>query len=241
MFKKTKVVILCGGMGHRFKGYIDDLPKPLIQIGEKPILWHIMKYYEYYGFKNFILCLGHMGNEIRNRFNNSRDGWSIVFADTGLNTHTGGRIKRIEKYINEDIFLATYGDGLSDIDLNKLMEFHKKKTKIATITCVKPHSPFGMVNIDRDELVTSFDEKPLLDQWINGGFFVFDRRIFKYLDDNDILEKKPFERLASEKELVAYRLKGFWKCMDTYKDHLDLNEIWENGDPRWAKWLKRSK
>ena len=236
--KKIKVVILCGGMGLRFKGYIDGTPKPLIHVGERPILWHIMKYYAYYGFNNFILCLGHMGNEIRNYFSSGMP-WNIVFADTGLNTNTGGRIKRIEKYIKEKMLLVTYGDGLSDMDLNKLIEFHQKKKRIATITCVKPHSPFGMVNIENDGIVSSFDEKPVLNQWINGGFFVFDRKIFKYLNDNEVLEKEAFERLVDKKELAAYRFMGFWRCMDTYKDHLILNELWDHGNPLWAKWLKK--
>jgi len=236
--RKTKVVILCGGAGHRFKGYIDDIPKPMIKIGEKPILWHIMKYYEYYGFRDFVLCLGHMGNEIRNYFRDERS-WNVTFADTGLGTNTGGRVKRIEKHIKEDIFLVTYGDGLSDVDINRLIKFHRSKDKIATITCVRPHSPFGMVNIEKNGLVSAFDEKPLLNQWINGGFFVFDRRIFEYLHDNDILEKEPFVRLVNKKELAAYKFRGFWRCMDTYKDHLVLNELWDQGDPLWAKWLKK--
>ncbi len=238
--KNIKGAILCGGMGHRFKGHVDGIRKPRIKIGDKPILWHIMKYYEYYGFNDFVLCLGHLANEIKNYFNDSMDPWKITFADTGLNTNTGGRVKSIEKYIKEDIFMVTYGDGLSDIDLNGLLKFHVEKKRIATITCVRPRSPFGMVNISKDNLITSFDEKPLLSQWINGGFFVFNKSIFKYLKDNDVLEKEPFEKLAGEEQLAAYKFKGFWECMDTYKDHMILNDLWESGKSPWAKWLGRS-
>lgn len=238
--KKMKVAILCGGMGQRFKGHIDGLPKALVKIGGKPILWHIMKYYEYYGFRNFILCLGYMGDAIKDYFRNQKN-WDITYADTGLNTNTGGRIKRIENCIEEENFFATYGDGLSDIDLNKLIKFHESNRRAATITCVRPHSPFGIVNIGKDNLVSSFDEKPVLSQWINGGFFVFNKKIFDYLGENDILEKKPFEKMAVDKNLAAYKFNGFWKCMDTYKDHLVLNELWDKKKAVWAKWLKRSR
>jgi len=225
--KDMKVVILCGGRGHRFKEYTDAVPKPLIPIGERPILWHIMRYYEDFGFRNFILCLGYMGNEIRNYFTEeNRRHWTITFAETGLDTNTGGRIKKIEKLIHEDVFLATYGDGLSDLDLGALLDFHRAQGRIATLTSVRPHSPFGVVHIDADGLVSAFEEKPVLDHWINGGFFVFNRGIFGYLDENDVLEKKPFIRLAQERQLAAFKFKGFWKCMDTYKDNLELNDLW---------------
>lgn len=237
---KIKVVILSGGMGHRFRDHIKEIPKPLINIGKKPILWHIMKYYEYYGFTDFVLCLGFMADKIKDYFE-GHTSWNITFAYTGLNTNTGGRIKKIENLIKDETFFVTYGDGLSDINLNKLLEFHRGKNKIATITCVRPNSPFGIVNITGNNLVASFDEKPLLKQWINGGFFVFNREIFKYLGRNDVLEKRPFEKLAKDEELAAYRFRGFWECMDTYKDHLVLNEIWSGGNARWAKWRKRGK
>jgi glucose-1-phosphate cytidylyltransferase len=240
--KDMRVAILCGGRGHRFREFTDAAPKPLIPIGGRPILWHIMRYYEDFGFRRFVLCLGYMGNEIRTYFTgeNAR-GWDITFADTGLDTHTGGRIKKIEKHIHEDVFLATYGDGLADIDLGALLEFHRRKGRIATLTSVRPHSPFGLVHIDAESLVSSFEEKPVLDHWINGGFFVFNRRIFDYIEENDVLEKKPFVRLAQEKELAAFKFKGFWKCMDTYKDHLELNDLWTRGQSPWARWLKKEK
>jgi len=238
--KDMQVAILCGGRGLRFKEYTDAMPKPLVPIGGRPLLWHIMRYYEEFGFRKFVLCLGYMGNEIKNYFtdDNPRK-WTITFADTGLETNTGGRIKKIEKHIGGDVFMATYGDGLSEIDLDELVEFHRAKGRIATLTSVRPHSTFGLVHIDGEGLVTSFDEKPILDHWINGGFFVFDRKIFGYLDENDVLEKKPFVRLAQERQLAAFKFKGFWKCLDTYKDHQEFNDLWTKGNSPWARWLDK--
>jgi glucose-1-phosphate cytidylyltransferase len=252
-----KVVILCGGKGTRFRDYPDEIPKPLALIGNKPILWHIMKIYANYGFRDFILCLGYRGDLIkkyfleeewrakdftlnikeRKRIDHSHDeeDWNITFADTGVETNTGGRIKQIEKYIpkGEDFF-ATYGDGLSDININELLEFHKKKGKTATITCLRPYSQFGILELD-DGLITNFREKPKLDYWINGGFFVFKHEIFNYIGENDALEKKPFEALAAKREIAAFRLEGFWQCMDTFKDYQSFSDMWEKGAP-WKVW-----
>jgi len=250
-----KIVILCGGKGTRLREHTKRIPKPLVEIGGKPILWHIMKMYSYYGFKDFVLCLGYKGQMIKKYFMGHQEfkskkgvksagrmkGWKITFADTGQETSTGGRIKRIQKYIKEDVFLATYGDGLSDIDLHKVIDFHKAKGKIATITCVTPKNPFGIVHIRNNGNVAGFQEKPFLSQWVNGGFFVFHRDVFKHVHDNDILEKHSFGRLIKHKELTAYKHKGFWKCMDTYKDTIDLEQFWSNGDAPWAKWLRRGK
>ncbi|MBI3036802.1 glucose-1-phosphate cytidylyltransferase [Candidatus Woesearchaeota archaeon] len=255
-----KVVILCGGKGTRFREYPEEIPKPLAVIGGKPILWHLMKTYSHYGYKDFILCLGYKGDMIKKYFieeewrasdftmnlknrqkqtlaAGEEEDWNITFADTGLETNTGGRIKRIEKYIPQgEDFFATYGDGLANIDIRQLLEFHKKKGGIATITCLRPYSQFGIVEIDdNSSAVTSFKEKPRLDYWINGGFFVFKKEIFNYLGDNDVLEQKPFETLAAKKEIAAYKFEGFWQCMDTFKDYQSFNELWEKGAP-WKVW-----
>ena len=232
------VVILCGGKGIRMSEMRKLTPKPMVPVGDKPILWHVMKTYSYFGFNNFILCLGYKGNKIKEYFEGDT-GWNITFADTGLDTNTGGRIKRIEKYINDELFLVTYADGLSDINLNHLLEYHKQQNKIATITVVKPHSPFGIVKLDSNNLITKFAEKPVLDLWINGGFFVFRRDIFRYINTSEALEKEVFERLVKDRELGAYKHDGFWKCMDTYKDNLELNEMWRLDKAQWAIWKER--
>lgn len=236
---EIQVVILCGGRGTRMGDAARFIPKPMIKIGNKPILWHIMKIYSCWGFKNFILCLGFKGNKIREYFKNKKE-WNIKFIDTGLNTNTGGRIRKIQRYIKTDTFFVTYGDGLSDINLKRLLKFHKKKNKIATLTAVRPSSQFGIIELDgNSDLVTKFNEKPILDHWINGGFFVFEKEIFLYLNYDDILEKEPFTKLAKIKNLIAYQHKGFWECMDTYKDNLELNKMWKNGQAKWAVWRKK--
>ncbi len=234
---RMKTIILCGGMGTRLRELTQSIPKPLVEIGGKPILWHIMKIYSHYGFNDFILCLGYKGELIREYFKDNKEiQWNIIFEDTGINTNTGGRIKKIEHRIHEEMFFATYGDGLASINLNELIDFHKSKNTTATITCVNPLSQFGIVEIDEQEKITRFKEKPPLSQWINGGFFVFNKDIFKYLTENDVLEKAPFEKLAVEKEISAYKFKGFWSCMDTYKDTQTLNELWQKGSPPWMIW-----
>lgn len=257
-----KTVILCGGKGTRLKEHTEEIPKPLVEIGDKPILWHIMKIYSFYGYREFILCLGYKGEKIEEYFINAdkknivsiqtlegvssdkilylEDGaesWEIILAYTGRETNTGGRIKRIEKYIEEDnVFFATYGDGVADIQLNLLYEFHKKHGKLATLTCVNPMSQFGILHTDGGGLITKFEEKPRLDHWVNGGFFVFNKKVFAYLDENSVLEKKPFNKLVQNKGLIAYRHSGFWACMDTYKDTVMLNELWKSGKAKWKIW-----
>ncbi|MDD5120674.1 MAG: sugar phosphate nucleotidyltransferase [Candidatus Omnitrophica bacterium] len=229
-----KTVILCGGKGTRMGN--DDLPKGLFPIGGRPILWHIMSIYSHYGFNDFILCLGYKGKNIREYFEKVKQ-WKITFVETGENTNTGGRLKKIEEHINEDHFLATYGDGLADINLSKLVNFHRKHKKSATITVVKPFSQFGIVGVDpHTQSITHFEEKPILDHWINGGFFVFNRNIFGYLKGNDILEKDSFKRLLIDKKLNAFKHLGFWRCMDTYKDNLELNELWKERKAAWKIW-----
>lgn len=216
-------------MGHK------DIPKPLFKIGDKPILWHIMRTYESFGFKDFILLLGYKKEKIINYASGCHREWNIRFLDTGLDTNTGGRLKKAEKFIKGEVFFATYGDGLSDINLKRLLSFHKKHGKVATLSSVRPYSQFGIIGIDsHTNTVTHFNEKPILDHWVNGGFFVFNRQVFKYLKDNDVLEKDTFLRLVKNKNLVAYKHKGFWECMDTYKDSLRLNELWNSGEAPWA-------
>lgn len=257
-----KVVILCGGKGTRLREQTEYIPKALVEIGGKPILWHIMKMYSAYGFDEFILCLGYLGDKIKQYFleynswrnadfspqlgqsaepkidylANSTEKWNVIFADTGLDTNTGGRIKKVEKYINNDVFFATYGDGLADLDLVQLLDFHRFHGKIATVTVVNPSSNFGILHLDEEGLVTDFQEKPPLNAWINGGFFVFNRQVFNFLDESSILEKKPLQRLAAERQLIAYKHTRFWACMDTYKDNVELNRLWETGQAKWRIW-----
>lgn len=226
-----KVVILCGGKGTRL-GKIDK-PKALVEIGGKPIIWHIMKIYKQFGYNDFIFCLGHLGNKIKEYFKDNKE-FNITFVDTGLETKTGGRLKRIEKYITGDRFFATYGDGVADINIKDLLNFHLKNKKIGTITLVRQHSPFGRV-LTENGLIVKFEEKPLLDDWINGGFFVFEKKVFNFIGDNDILERKPFEKLVSIKELCGYKHHGFWKCMDTFKDKNILDGLWKTKAP-WKIW-----
>ena len=246
-----KVVILCGGMGTRLREETEYKPKPMVEIGGKPILWHIMKLYAHYGFKDFVLCLGHKGkmikeyilnyemmnsdftielgsNNIKIHNSHQEQGWLITLADTGENAMTGARVKRIEKYIDSNVFMLTYGDGVADIDVQKVVEFHKSHGKIGTVTGIRPRSRFGELVVDENR-VLEFGEKPQTKEgFINGGFFVFDKRIFSYLDDNDdcILEREPLENLALDGELAVYKHEGFWQCMDTYRDLQLLNNLW---------------
>lgn len=252
-----KVVILCGGKGTRLREETAFKPKPLVEIGGKPILWHIMKIYSHYGFKNFVLCLGYKGDMIREYFknysfynnditikikkeeiileNNVTEDWSVTLAETGGETNTGGRIKKIERFIDTDFFLATYGDGVADISISNLIKSHIKAKKIATLSGLHPSSKYGILKIDRKGTVTYFREKPVLKEWVSGGFFVFNKQLFDYLNDNSILEREPFERLVREKELHVYNHNGFWGSMDTYKDMEYLNELWEK-EKKWKVW-----
>jgi len=252
-----KTVILCGGLGTRLREETEFRPKPMIMIGDKPILWHIMKLYSHYGFNDFILCLGYKGEVIKNFFleydlvnsdfticlgtkeitrhsiiYDERD-WQVTLADTGNGTLTGGRVKKIEKYIDEDTFIMTYGDGLSNVNLKELIRFHRDKGKIATVTGVRPIARFGELLVDGD-LVKTFSEKPQIENgWISGGFFVFERKIFDYLDEECMLERKPLEKLAQENQLAVYKHADYWRCMDTYRDLEALNQEWASGRPGW--------
>jgi len=246
-----KTVILCGGRGTRLGEHGTFVPKALVRIGDDPIIWHLLKLYSRAGFNDFLICLGFLAEEIRNYFNKlsintadnkfARDNvralvdlndWRIELIDSGLDTNTGGRIKQGQEHlIGDETFCVTYGDGLADIDLKKLLAFHRSHGKIATLTAVHPVSNFGLLDLDEIGQVTNFREKPVLKEWVNGGFFVFNRAIFDYLDDNAVLEGEPLVRLAERGDLMAYRHDGFWKCMDTYKDSLEFNQLWEQGAP----------
>lgn len=231
-----KTVILCGGRGTRLGEHGKSVPKALITIGGKPILWHLLKLYSHYGIKEFILCLGFLGDEIKEYFQKPTNDWTIDFIDTGLDTNTGGRLKSIENLLaNDKTFCVTYGDGLADLDLRQLIDFHHAHGKVATVTTVHPFSSFGLVDINDDGTISRFREKPLLPDWINGGFFVFEREIFKQLKPDSILEREPFEILSGQSEMMAFRHEGFWKCMDTFKDNLEFEKIWNNSPP-WKVW-----
>ena len=230
-----QTVILCGGKGTRLREITENIPKPLVEIGGRPIIWHLMKIYSNYGFNEFILCLGYKGDIIKEYFKDGKE-WDITFVDTGQETNTGGRIKKIEKYIKGDTFFANYADGLANINLKELLEYHKSKKKAATLTTVNPLSQFGIIEVDNDGAILKFKEKPLLNQWINGGFFVFNKEIFNYLDENSVLEKRPFEKLADKRQITAYKFNGFWMCMDTFKDTQTLNELWAKENPPWKIW-----
>jgi glucose-1-phosphate cytidylyltransferase len=255
-----KVVILAGGFGTRLTEETDIKPKPMVEIGEKPILWHIMKIYSTYGFNDFIICLGYKGYLIKEYFinyfnhlsdftvdlangqierhNNKAEPWKVTLVDTGINTMTGGRIKRIKDFVHNEAFMLTYGDGVGDIDLGKLCSFHKQNGKLATITAVQPPGRFGAIHLSKADAVSSFSEKPLGDgAWINGGFFVLEPSIFDYIQgDQTLWEKEPLEQLAQSNNLYAYKHYGFWRPMDTLRDKRDLEELWVKGAAPWKIW-----
>lgn len=255
-----KVVILAGGFGTRISEESHLKPKPMVEIGDMPILWHIMKYYSSFGFNDFIICLGYKQYVIKEFFadyflhtsdvtfdlatnemkvlNKNGENWKVTLIDTGLNTMTGGRIKRVLDYIEEDDFFLTYGDGLSNVDLNKLLEFHKSHKKIATITTVSVASMKGVLETNEDDLVTSFREKDETDDAIiNGGYMVLNKKIKDYIEgDKTALEKEPFATLAKNRELMSFRHKGFWQCMDTQREMKYLIDLWEKGNAPWKVW-----
>ena len=257
-----KIVILCGGLGTRLREETEFRPKPMIEIGDKPILWHIMKTYAHYGFKDFILCLGYKGEMIKEYFYNyeihnndftlelgknkhiaiydghNENGWKITLAETGKDALTGARVKQIEKYVDSDTFMLTYGDGVADINIKALINYHKSHGKIGTVTGVRPQGRFGELTL-KENKVEKFSEKPQAgNDFISGGFFVFERKFFQYLDSNEkcILEKEPLEKLSSQGELMVYRHEGFWQCMDTYRDYQLLNDLWKSMKVPWNVW-----
>ena len=256
-----KTVILCGGKGSRLREETEVRPKPMVEIGGMPILWHIMKTYAAYGFNDFVLCLGYKGEMIKEYFYNyemlsndftielgtrnitvyprhSEKGWKVTLADTGQEAMTGARVKRIEKYIDTDTFMLTYGDGVADINIKELIEFHRSHGRIGTVTGVVPPSRYGELALSGDH-VTGFTEKPEDGRAaISGGYFVFNRKMLEYLDDSDgcVFEKEPLRTLAGKEQLKVFEHKGFWQCMDTYRDYAFLKQLWEKGDAPWKKW-----
>lgn len=257
-----KVVIFAGGLGTRLAEETDTRPKPMVEIGGKPILWHIMKIYSTYGFNEFIICLGYKGFLIKEYFmqyylHNSditielgkntldvhytaAESFTVTLVDTGLNTKTAGRLKRVQKYIGNEDFMLTYGDGVADIDLNQLLAFHRTHGKIATVTAVQPEARFGGMDLGPDGAVLNFKEKPKGDgKWINGGFFVLKPDVFNYLatDMDDVMwEDAPLEKLSNDQQLRAFRHQGFWKCMDAMRDKLELESLWQTNEAKWKVW-----
>ena len=222
----TKIVILAGGYGTRLSEYTKKIPKPMVKIKNKPILVHIMKHYANFGFKDFYIALGYKGNVIKNYFKKNKFSWNIKLVDTGINTMTGGRIKKLKKYLGNESFFATYGDGISDINLNKLLKFHKQNKKLVTLTAVRPPARFGAIKLSGNK-VKFFKEKDKIDEgWINGGFFVMETSFIKYIKNSQtFLEKEPLETVGRMGELMAYKHKGFWQCMDTKRDKDYLDKV----------------
>ena len=227
-----KVIILAGGFGTRISEYTGTIPKPMIKIGEKPMLWHIMKIYSKFGFKDFYVALGHKGEIIKEYFSKNSFEWNINLIETGEKTMTGGRIKRLKDIIGNETFMLTYGDGLSDINIKKLIEFHKKNNKLVTMSVVRPPARFGVVKLENN-CVSYFKEKSKLDEgWINGGFFVMEPKFLKYIDnDETYLEREPLEKLCKEKQLFAFKHSGFWQCMDTKRDLDRLQALYFENAP----------
>tara|TARA_B100001057_G_scaffold487231_1_gene569630 strand:- start:310 stop:1017 length:708 start_codon:yes stop_codon:yes gene_type:complete len=234
-----KVVILCGGLGTRLSEETQTKPKPMVKIGSKPIIWHLIKYYQYFGFNNFILATGYKSNVIKKYFENTKiKNSNIKLVYTGKDTLTGGRILRLKKFITDDEFLMTYGDGLSNINLKQLISFHHRTKSVATLTAVRPPVRFGEIKILNNGKVDQFKEKPQASKnWINGGFFIMNKGIFNYLEnDKTILERQPLETLAKQKKLSGYRHFSFWQCMDTMRDKNYLNKLWKSNKSPWKKW-----
>lgn len=254
-----KVVILAGGYGSRLSEETRYKPKPMVEIGEKPILWHIMKEYYHYGFDEFIILLGYKQEYIKDYFNNyflhrsdvtfdmcnneikihnkNSEKWKVTLVDTGLDTMTGGRLKRVEEYLSGEPFMLTYGDGVCDIDIKKLLEYHKKTKKIATITSVQTQERFGILQINDNNEITNFKEKKKEDaQWINGGYMVLEPGIFKYLDDDNTVLEDALARLSSDNQLKAYKHTGFWQCMDTLKEKMYLDRLVKEDCAPWMVW-----
>lgn len=255
----TPVVIFCGGQGSRMKEETEFRPKPMVSLGGKPILWHIMKTYSHYGFNHFIIALGYKGDYIKDYFLNQeyfendfhlntksgkkilhknnkkrKDDFNITFVDTGIETLTGERLLRVRKYISSDLFMVTYGDGVGNVNIKDLLKFHRKRKTIGTITGVHPKSKWGLIVSDKDGLIKKFQQKPKLNQYVNGGFMVFKQDFFKYLKPREMIEV-PLERLIKEKQLSVFIHEGYWSAMDTYQDVEEMNKQWKK-DPQWKIW-----
>jgi len=257
------VVVLCGGQGTRLKEETEFRPKPMVQVGERPLLWHIMKIYAHQGFADFVLALGFKGHVIRDFFLNYREhtsdvtlsfgadgtpderqyydpadieGWQVTLAETGEHTPTGGRIHRLRRYLGDRTFMMTYGDGVADIDIPALLAQHRASGRLATVTGLRPHSRFGVIERADDGAAIGFREKPRLDDYISGGFFVLEPGVFDYLDDDCVFEQSPLARLAADDQLGVFTHDGFWKSIDTYREFLEINRMWSDGDRPWAVW-----
>lgn len=261
-FENMKVVIFAGGLGTRISEETETRPKPMVEIGGKPILWHIMKLYSQFGYNDFIICLGYKGYLIKEYFmhyylhnsditielsSNKMDvhytateSFNVTLVDTGLSTKTAGRLKRVQKYIGNEDFMLTYGDGVANVDLHALVKFHNEHGKLATVTAVQPEARFGAMDIGENGLVKNFKEKPLGDgKWINGGFFLLSPGIFKYLqgDMDDVMwEDAPMNNLTTDDQLMAYKHRGFWKCMDAMRDKIELENLWQTNQAKWKNW-----
>jgi glucose-1-phosphate cytidylyltransferase len=255
-----KTVLLAGGLGTRLREETEFRPKPMVPVGGKPILWHIMKTFAHFGHQDFVVCTGYRGDYIRQYFHEfeamnsdftvkigskeritthgslEESGWEVTVADTGAETMTGGRVFRVRDYVGKDTFMCTYGDGLADVNIHELLKFHKSHGKIATVSAVRPVSRFGVLEIDAIGNVESFQEKPQSAGWINAGYFVFESKIFDYLTQDSILEREPMGNLASDGELVAYKHDGFFQPMDTYREMSMLNEMWDKDQAPWKVW-----
>jgi glucose-1-phosphate cytidylyltransferase len=235
---KPPVVILCGGRGTRLRERTETVPKALVEIGGRPILWHVIGIYAAQGFDRFLLATGYMGDAVA-EFAGEEDwpgGIEVECVDTGLDTPTGGRIARLADRLQDGTFCATYADGVADVDLGALLEFHRRHGALATMTVVQPYLQWGVAQIGDDERIGGFVEKPRSEHWINGGFLCLEAAALGYLDERSVLEREPLERLAADGELRAYRHEGFWDCMDTYKDAVMLDDLWRGGKPPWTAW-----
>ena len=255
-----KVVILAGGLGTRLSEETTLKPKPMVEIGGKPILWHIMKAYAHFGYNDFIICLGYKGYVIKEYFtnyylhqsditfnlkdnsmqvhNNFSEPWKVTLVDTGENTMTGGRLLRVKEYIGNDTFMMTYGDGVADVNIDDLLSFHKSKNKIGTLTAAQPGGRFGVIKIDDDNSVTNFQEKPLGDgAWVNAGYFVLEAKVLDYIkDDRTMFEREPLQKLSSENQLNAFKHTGFWMPMDKLSDKVELERLWQTKNAPWKLW-----
>lgn len=256
-----RAVILAGGLGTRMREETEYRPKPMVEIGGRPVLWHIMKIYATYGITDFVVCVGYRGNIIKEYFLNyealssdftvrlgehhstelhgasQETDWRVTVVDTGLETQTAGRVRRVGGYLDDTTFMVTYGDGVASVDIGALLAFHRAHGRTATMTCAQPSSRFGVVELASDGRVLHFREKPRALDWVNAGFFVFEPRFLEYIEgDESVLEQQPMERVAAEGELMAFRHEGFWQPMDTYREYLAMNEIWDAGDAPWKSW-----
>ena len=257
-----KVVLLAGGLGTRLREETEFRPKPMVDVGGKPILWHIMKNFSSFGFNDFVVCIGYRGDVIKDYFLNyeartndftvhlgsghrqhieyhgahEESDWRVTVVETGADTQTGGRVKRVARFLEGERFMVTYGDGLADVDVPALVRFHENHGRLATITTVRPLSRFGVVDLEDDGTVKHFREKPQTDDYVSAGFFVFEPSVLDYLDEDCILEREPLERLAADRQLASYRHEGFWQPMDTYREFTMLNELWSSGKAPWKVW-----